>query len=290
MKVLVTGGSGFVGSHVADALADAGHEVTVLDRDHSPWLRDDQSEVIGDVLDADAIHSAVADVDVVYHLAGVAGLDEAREDPRRAIEVNVIGTLNVLEAARDAGVFRFVFASSIYTLSRSGGFYRVSKSAAEELVREFGRTYDLPTTVLRFGSLYGPRADGENAIARLLRQAIEVGRIDYWGDGTEIREYIHVQDAAAMAVDALDERFVGQVIHLAGRERLTTAELLAMVDEMLGGNLEINLSATSVAGHYRITPYAFDSSRGIRLTRETYIDLGLGLLDCMRDIEAAKED
>lgn len=287
MNVLVTGGSGFLGSHLADALSDAGHDVVVFDRSASPWIRDDQRGVIGDVLDVDAVRELVGAADVVYHLAGMAGIGEANTKPREAMEINVLGTLNVVEAARDAEIRRLVFASSIYTLSRSGGFYRVSKTAAEEIVREGQRSFGVPATILRFGSLYGPRADGENAIARLLTQALTERRIDYWGDGTEVREYIHVQDAAQMAVDVLAEKFAGQTIHLAGRERLSTRELLDMVDEMLGGDLEVNLDATSVHGHYRLTPYAFDSTLGRRLTRDTYIDLGLGLLDCMRDIEAS---
>ena len=279
MRVLVTGGSGFLGSHVADAATRRGHEVRLLDVVPSPWRRPGQDEVIADVRDADAVSDAVADRDVVLHLAAVADLGAANADRDRAEAVNVGGTRNVLITARAHGVRRVVHASSIYVHARAGGAYRDSKRAAERLILD-ARAGGTPVTVLRFGSLYGPRADPGNAIRRILLQALTERRIDFWGDGTEVREYVHVHDAAELALDAVDDAFLGDVLHLTGRQRVTTRELLDLVAEIVGG-AEVTLQDRPFEGRYRLTPYALDDDPvelGRTLVGRTAIDLGPGLL------------
>jgi UDP-glucose 4-epimerase len=285
MKILVTGASGFLGSHIADALSEAGHELALFDLKPSRWLRPDQTMLTGSVLDFEAVRRAMDGCDVVYHLAAVADIDESLGTPRKTVEVNVMGTLNMLEAARDAHVRRFVFASSIYVYSNEGSFYRTTKRACEQLIEDYRERFDLPFTVLRFGSLYGPRADHTNGVYRLLTQALTERRVDYYGTGEEVREYIHVLDAAAMAVDVLAPEFTNQFIHLTGRERMTSRDMLAMIREMLGGQIEIGFQATALAGHYVQTPYNYTPKLGRRLIRSTYIDLGLGLLDCLQELD-----
>jgi UDP-glucose 4-epimerase len=227
----------------------------------------------------------VAGRDAVYHLAAVADIDEALGTPRKTVEVNVLGTVNMLEAAREAKAGRFVFASSIYVYSNEGSFYRTTKRACEQLIEDFRECFDLPFTVLRFGSLYGPRADNTNGVYRLLTQALTERRVDYYGTGEEVREYIHVLDAAAMAVDILAPEFTNQFIHLTGRERMTSRDMLSMIREMLGGNIALGFQATAQPGHYVQTPYNYTPKIGRRLIRSTYIDLGLGLLDCLQELD-----
>jgi UDP-glucose 4-epimerase len=281
MRVLVTGSAGFLGSHIADELIHRGHEVVSLDVLASSAL--DRQVVIADVRDTEAVQDAMLGCDAVFHCAAVADLDRAREFPRRAIEVNVLGTLSVLEAAAATGTRRFLHASSVYVFSRGGSIYRTTKQAAENLVQDLSRTMGINATILRFGSLYGPRADDRNAILRLVTQAITENRIDFWGDGTEIREYIHIRDAAALAVDALDASFVDHALHITGRERITTLELLEMINEILGGQLDISLRDEPFEGRYKLTPYSFNTNLGRRLVADTYVDLGLGLLESIRE-------
>jgi UDP-glucose 4-epimerase len=286
MKIVVTGGSGFLGSHIADALSDAGHQVTIFDRAPSRWLRPDQTMVTGNILDADTTTDALKDCDVVYHLAAVADIDEALNTPREAVEVNIMGTLNLLEAARTQRLKRFVFASSIYVFSNQGSFYRTTKQACENLIHDYFDRFSLEYTVLRFGSLYGPRADRSNGVYRMLTQALTERRMEYYGSGEEVREYIHVLDAAALSGDVLAPEFANQYIHLTGRERLTSRDMLTMIREIMGGDVELKFRATSPQGHYVQTPYNYTPKLGRRLTRNTYIDLGLGLLDYLPQIDA----
>lgn len=288
VKILVTGGRGFLGSHVADALSAAGHAVTLFDRQDSPWRRSDQHMIIGDVLDNRAVDDAVERQDVIYHLAALANIDTALHAPRETVEVNVLGTLNMLEAARRHETERFVFASSIYVYSNKGSFYRTSKQACENLLYDYQDRFGLDYTILRFGSLYGPRADRANFIYRALTQAMLEGRVDYPGTGEEIREYIHVCDAAAAAVDILDENYRNDIIHLTGRERMKTREVLEMIREIMGGNVNLSFKSGDYMGHYMQTPYSYTPKLGRKLVRNAYIDLGLGLLDCLAELDRSQ--
>ena len=289
MRIIVTGGSGFLGSHLADALTKKGHDVILFDRRPSPYRQDAQEMIVGDILDRDAFGAAMKGCDVVYHLAAIADLDEAIKSPGEAIEVNIVGTANALELARANAIRRFVYASTIYVYSDHGSFYRTTKRAGELLIDDYWKQYGLPFTVLRFGSLYGPRADSHNSLHRMLNQALNQRRIDYKGSGKEVREYIHVIDAAEAAADILDGTFENESISLTGRERMTTREMLEMINEIMGGDITLNFQTDTHEGHYVQTPYNYTPRLGKKMARETYIDLGLGLLDCLQDLDKSRD-
>ena len=124
---------------------------------------------------------------------------------------------------------------------------------------------------------------------QLLSQALAERRIDHYGTGDEVREYIHVFDAAAMSVDIMAPEFANQYVHLTGRERMTTREMLHMIREIMGGDVELNFRGTGFEGHYVQTPYNYTPKLGRRLIKNTYIDLGLGLLDCLQNIDQDDE-
>lgn len=286
-NVLVTGGSGFIGSHVADALSDAGYSVTILDARPSPYLRHDQEMVVGDILDDSLLEKVTAHQSVVYHFAGIADIDECARKPVSVAQYNILGTVKLLEACRKAGVNRFVFASSAYVYSDSGYFYRSSKQACESFIENFHELYGLEYTCLRYGSLYGDRADDRNSIYRLIRQAMAEGKITYHGTGDEIREYIHVRDAADISVKILSPEFANQHILLTGAEKMRYRDLLEMIREMLGNRIEIDVLPSDRKAHYRVTPYNFSPRLGKKMLINPHIDMGQGLLRCMAEIYEA---
>ena len=287
MRTVVLGGSGFVGSHVADALTDAGHEVTILDSAEAPWRRPEQEFAAVDVTDLDAVTDAVLGHEVVYNFAGIADIDEARRRPVDTVRVNVQGNVNVLEACRRAGgVRRYVFASSIYVFSESGSFYRVSKQSAELYVEEYQREYGLPYTILRYGTLYGPRADERNSVHRYLTQALTERRVSATGTGEELREYIHVEDAARLSVDVLGDEFANEQVVLTGQQSMRYRDLLGLIREIVGDDVEIDLAEPDgeSSAHYALTPYHFRPRKARKLVANHYVDLGQGLLDCLHEI------
>ena len=290
MRILVTGGSGFLGSHVADALTEAGHDVAIFDKTPSPYLREGQEMIVGDVLNMDQVKDAVAGCDVVYHLAALADINEAISKPVDTMSINLMGTVNLLEAVREHKVSRFVFSSSIYVYSNQGSFYRTSKQACEHLIQDYHDRYGVEFTILRYGSLYGPRADASNSVHKMVTTALETGKIEYGGNGKEVREYIHIRDAALMSAEAMEDDYKGQILHLTGRERMTTGEMLEMLREILNGDVEIQLGDGNITGHYMQTPYNYTPRLGRKMTRNNFIDLGLGLLDVIQFLDMSNPE
>ncbi len=291
-RALVTGGSGFLGSHIADTLTEQGYGVTLFDRSPSAHRRDDQKMVVGDILDAAALEPAVADADYIFHLAGLADLDVARKSPIEATRANILGTVNALEAARRAGAQRFLFASTVYVYSRAGGFYRCSKQACEAYIEEYQRQFGLPYTILRYGSLYGPRADESNGVFRLLKQAVEGSRIRHPGRPDDSREYVHVEDAARLSVEALNAAFENEHVVVTGHHPIRLRDLFTMFSEILGRALDIDYVEPEEGfedARYRVTPYAFNPQIGRKLTSNYYVDMGQGILQMLDQLHRDPE-
>jgi UDP-glucose 4-epimerase len=285
MKVLVAGGSGFLGSYVIDQLVDRGHDVAIFDT-RAPSHKAERTRFIqGNILDAAAVDAAVAGNDVVYNFAGLADLNDSIDKPVETVSLNVIGNLNVLEAARAHRIKRFVYASSIYVFSHKGAFYGASKKASELIVEQYGEQYDLGYTIVRYGSVYGERADSNNRIYRTLRQALLEKKISFPGDGLEEREYIHGRDAAKLSVDVIEsDAYRKQNVILTGIERFKYSELLAMIREMMNNKVEIEMLGNDYKGHYVLTPYSFSPRIGLKLINNPGIDFGQGLLDCLNHL------
>lgn len=287
-RVCVIGGSGFLGSYVADALIDAGYAVRIYDRRPSPWLRDGQTMIVGDILDRDSLDKAVAGCEAVYNFAALADLNESLDKPLDTVRINVLGNTNVLESCRLQGVKRFVYASTVYVYSREGGFYRCSKQSAEHYVEEYQRAFGLDYTILRYGSLYGPRADESNGLYRVVKKALETGVVSYVGSAHALREYIHVEDAARASVVALGEDFRNESVVLTGQEAMRVVDLLEMLSEILGLDRAVEFVAQDQPGHYVRTPYAYQPKLGRKYVPPMHVDLGQGLIQLIEEIRCRR--
>ena len=284
-RVLVTGTSGFIGSHVADALEERDYQVILFDADPSRYKTKTQKEYIGDLLNPDDIEKAMKDCQYVFHFAAQADINSSSEDPTKTIHNNIIGTQNILEMARKTSVKRVLFASTIYVYSELGSFYRVSKQACEKIIEEYQREFGLDYTILRFGSLYGPRANDFNAIRSFLIHAIKEKKIIRRGNGEELREYIHVKDAARLSVIALDEKHINKHLIIAGNQQIKVKDLLTMIREIFNGEIEIKFDLEEELHHYEITPYNYKPQVAQKITSDTFYDLGQGLLDLLYELE-----
>lgn len=293
VNTLVFGGSGFLGSHIADELSRQGHNVTIFDRTPSPWLRDDQTFIKGDILDYDQVRSAVAGKQYVYHLAGIADIGQSSREPLKTIQYNVIGSSNIIDAAVRENVSRFLFASSLYVYTDKGSFYRVSKQSVESVLEAYNQQHGLEYTILRYGSLYGPRAQDWNGLRSIVKQALMGGDFAYPGTGDERREYIHVTDAAMLSIDALAERYANQCLTISGITTLTIRDVLEMVREVTGRDIEISFSPTGddyANFHYCMTPYRYTPKRAIKVVPSAFVDLGQGILELIEDIDQLNND
>jgi UDP-glucose 4-epimerase len=259
MRLAVTGGSGFIGTHVVDRLLDAGHDVLALDL--APRRQDPRAEYAElDVLDLAAVQRAFAGVDAVFHLAGMSNVDHAFDDPVRTVRLNVDGTGNVLEAARRSGVRRVLFASTVWVygaaageapltedapfdLPRAGHVYTSTKIAAETLVHSYQETYGVPFTILRYGIPYGPGMRDELVLARFVKKAAAGEPLTVAGDGRQFRNYVYVRDLADAHLLALDDVAENEVIALEGSEAVSVLDMAQTVCEHFPGTRIVRVPA-----------------------------------------------
>ncbi len=284
-KVLVIGGSGFLGSHVADALSAAGYSVSILDRQESKWKRADQEMIVGDLMDLSLLNTSIEGCYAVYNFAAIADLDEAITKPIETVRINILGNVQILEVCRQNNVSRYVYASTVYVNSREGGFYRCSKRAAEQYVEQYQNSYGLNYTILRYGSLYGPRSDEHNGLWRVVNKALETGKVSYHGNAEAMREYIHVVDAARASVVALEDDFKNEHVVLTGQEPMRVMDLLKMLAEILGMSQDVEFIDSEHPGHYIRTPYAYQPQLGRKYVPPLHVDLGQGLLELILEIQ-----
>ena len=264
MKIVVLGGSGFVGSHVADELSKKGHKVKIFDKKKSKWLRQDQKMYIGNILNTKDLERAIKDADVVFNCAALADIDRALKEPVNTVKVNILGTVKALELCCKYNIKRFIQASTIYVNSSEGGFYRSSKKAAEDYVREYKKNYNLSYTIIRFGSLYGRRADDTNGVRKIIKRAIAKGKLTYVGNRKSVREYINISDAAKACCEILKNKYKNKHIILTGTKKIKVFDFLNRLSKILNISQKIEFRNLKFAGHYIAIPYTYKPEKGVK--------------------------
>tara|TARA_B100000315_G_scaffold218401_1_gene219700 strand:- start:167 stop:961 length:795 start_codon:yes stop_codon:yes gene_type:complete len=240
--------------------------------------------VVGDILSSDNVDGAVNDANIVFNFAGLADLDEAATNPVDTVKYNIMGNVIILEACRKAKIERFVFASSVYVYSNSGGFYRCSKQACEQYIENYHTFYGLDYTILRYGSLYGPRSDMRNGIYSFIHEAMTKKKMTFRGKADSIREFIHVEDAAECSVEIMKPDYANQHIVLTGRQLMTIEELLKMIAEILNDkDIKIEYNPEMADAHYEMSPYTFSPKYGKKMSPHLHIDFGQGLLEVIEE-------
>jgi UDP-glucose 4-epimerase len=257
-RCLVTGGAGFIGSHLVDALVLHGHEVRVLDnlctgrRENLAWVGDQVEFIRGDVTDPAAVRAAIQGVEVVYHQAALASVPRSVADPLATHHACATGTLNVLVAARDAGVRRLVYAASSSAYGNSPEMprrevqpacprspYAIAKVVGEQYCEVFSQLYGLETVRLRYFNVFGPRqAPGSpySAVIPRFAEALLTGRSPViYGDGLQSRDFTYVEDVVqANLLAAEAPRVAGQVYNVACGRRTTLRQLVTFLNDLLG--------------------------------------------------------
>jgi len=264
MKIVVLGGSGFVGSHVADELSKKGHKIKIFDKKKSKWLRQDQKMYIGNILNTKDLERAIKDADVVFNCAALADIDRALKEPVNTVKVNILGTVKALELCCKYNIKRFIQASTIYVNSSEGGFYRSSKKAAEDYVREYKKNYSLSYTIIRFGSLYGRRADDTNGVRKIIKRAIAKGKLTYVGNRKSVREYINISDAAKACCEILKNKYKNKHIILTGTRKIKVFDFLNRLSKILNISQKIEFKNLKFTGRYITIPYTYKPEKGVK--------------------------
>ena len=241
MRILVTGGSGFIGSHIVDVLIEQGHSVTNLDI--KLGHRQDVKYVNGSILDCKLIDSLIETNEVVYHIGGFSNINYVKEHPVETIELNVLSTTYLLDACRRYGKPHFIYASSVYAFDKNGHLYTSSKAFSERIIEDFNSLYDIPYTILRYGTVYGPRNREADVVYLFLKKAINGEPIEIHGDGRQKRNFIHVRDLAEGSVRVIEnEKAVNKTLVIAHPLSISIKELAYKIKEIATADIQLEFS------------------------------------------------
>jgi UDP-glucose 4-epimerase len=254
-KVVVTGGSGFIGSHVVDALVEAGHQVTVIDHRVRPHRFDVSFEDV-DLMDLSSVLAATTGAEHLFHLGAVSNVNYAHKYPVYSVALNVMGTTHVLEAARINGIQRVYLASTVWVyngapdgkpadetvpfyLEGAGHIYTSTKMAAEMICHNYHQLYKVPFTILRYGIPYGPRMREELLIPIFIKKALKGQPLTISGNGEQYRNFVYVRDMADAHVLAMKETAVNQTYNLEGTRKVTVLEVAEGIKKILGDDVKL---------------------------------------------------
>jgi UDP-glucose 4-epimerase len=306
MRVLVTGGSGFIGSHVVDNLRARGHVPVNYDLRPSPWRCDREHRVEtvwGSVTDREALQVALADCDVVAHLAAVADVNDVHAQPEDAERVNPRGTVAVLEAARRAGVKRILYASTIWVYSDCEAeevdegtliappshLYTSTKLAGELYCKAYQELYGIEYTILRFGIPYGPREREAAVIPAFVNKALAGDPLPLAGDGLQSRKFVYVEDLAEGIAAGLADVAANRIYNLASDETVTIKQIAETIKELIG-DVEITSTPARPGDFAGKIVSSERADRELRWTATTFFAEGLRRYIEWRHQQSARVD
>jgi len=263
-KVMVTGGSGFIGSHLVDKLIAEGFETYIYDI-KEPVYKNNYHYIKGDVLDLDFIKKASEGMDIIYHLAAEANVNYYFNAPQSSTVLNTIGTVNVLEAARENNVKRVLFASTewVYQGAKENEvdedtqlypnapdhIYTSSKIASELYIINYKKLYNVDYTIIRFGIPFGERARPETVTPIFLSKALKNDKITVDGSETNFRQFIYVKDLVDGCVKCLQEAGQNQVFNINGSKKIRIIDIITTLEKIMGRKIDYQVEQDRV-GNY----------------------------------------
>lgn len=304
MKALVTGGAGFIGSHIVEALVERGDQVVVQDNfslgthHNLAKVAEEIEEINGDIRDMEVVRRAMKGVDCVFHQAAASSSFMFKKDLRGALDTNIQGTLNILTAGLEAGVKRVIYASSSTIYGNNpiplredlrpmpGNFYAASKMAVECLASAFSKEHRLESVGFRYMSIYGPHELGKGPFANVLTQfllGMKAGkRPVIYGDGEQARDFTYVKDVVQANLRASDcpEVLLGEVFNVGQGKMTTFKEIVRILNNILGSNIDPEYAPLPIVG-YQHHQLADITAIGQKLGYQPAYDLEAGIRDLL---------
>ena len=279
---MVTGASGFIASHVADLLTNKGYNVALLDKIKSPYKKTNQKMILGNINNFQTLNLATKKIDTIFHFAATADLKEANEDPFGTIENNILGTIKLFKACVKNKVKKIIFASSIYAISEQGGIYSTTKLSSEMLVEKLSKKFNLKYVILRFGTVYGERANNFNTVQNFIKDAKKKLKIFRETRGNEIRSYIHVKDVAKIVLVSTETKYENGYYNIFGNKKIIVRDLLNIIKRKIP-NLKVKYSKYEKKKfNYKINPFTYRLRKGKNFKLKKYISIENGINDLLK--------
>jgi len=275
MNFLVIGGEGFIGKNLVKEI-DKKHNVKKIDID------DLDVRLEMDWVD---FFIPLRRFDYIYYLSAVSDIARCNANASNAFATNVNGLIYLLEQIKEQNSI-LVFSSSVYVYNENSGIYGITKRTAEAVIKWYSKNHGLDYRILRYGSVYGTGSNENNAIYRMIKNALDTGVISYYGSGEEIREYIHVKDVVKYSLEILDSKYKNKTLALCGHYPIKAKDMCYMLREILGQEYVVEFGCQTPPGHYVFTPYSYTLDVSEKYMSDTYYDLGSGLLDLIREIKS----
>lgn len=277
---LVLGGNGYLGTELIRQLVNLGQPIVSVDLE-IPTMKLSHVEYLSvDISDEKELAALFehASFDIVFHFAGVSSLTDASEDFVKTLWINSLITLDILKHMNNRGIKKLVYASSMYVFSEKGGAYRLSKQISEQIIEEFCKNYPVKSSIIRFGSIYGPGSNESNGLHGIIKHALTNKSIKYEGSAESMREYIHVRDAIRACIEIAQLEVMQSDVYLVTGDRLMRVyDVLLMIKEMLGSSKAIEFDNRHDSGHYVTTPYAYKPAAAIKYQMGNVMDFSHGL-------------
>lgn len=256
-KIVVFGGSGFLGKYLCIELINAKYKVVNFDIKSFKLSSKNYKFFKGNILNKKKIYTAIKNAHIVVNLAGISDLEICKKNPILSAKMNIIGNLNILDACVKNRIKNFLYASSLYSFSDQGSFYKCTKLSAEVYIKEFSKTHGLKYLILRFGSIYGEGAGGDNGINRILLSIIKKNKIIYNGFKNAERSYMHASDVSKSTIQILKKKFDNSTFVLKGKKTIKIKDLLQMLKKRLGLKYKIIYGKNLMTAHYILSPKPF---------------------------------
>ena len=239
-NVLVTGGSGFIGSHVVDALVKKKYKVTVFDINRPK--RKDVKFIKGNILNKSIVTSALKNINIIFHLAAASDITQVKKIPLKTVKTNILGTTYLLEGARNANIDKFIFASSIYSYGTAGNLYTTSKISSEQIIKNYNLIYGQKFVILRYATAYGPRNREVDAVSIFLKRALKNSNLIIHGNGKQKRNYIYTDDLGLGSLFALKKRATNKIVTLVPKRSIKIIDLAKMIIRITNSKSKIILN------------------------------------------------
>ena len=284
MKVLIYGGSGFLGRNLANYLNKKKHKVTVFDKKKIHFDKNIKF-IKGNILNLKQVKKATKGQDIVYNLAGISDIGDSIKNPISTTRINILGSVFTLEAAVKYTVKRYIFASSIYVLSRQGGFYKTSKKSVESFIEEYNKKNKLKYTILRFGSVYGNESDPRNGIKKILKSALNNKNIIYGGTSRAERRFLHVNDAIKASIAILKKKYVNKSVLITGNKKIKIKNLIKTIQQILKIKKKVFFKRKPMMGHYDTNPFNDKPKKQITYMVKPTISLSQGIINIISSLK-----